>query len=84
MRNFKVTFLLTGIILSLIACSQYETSTHEADSPDRTCIVGSVQTGPDTGTLKIYTKSGFIDEVQTLEDVSMETIKEVTKDLGAC
>jgi hypothetical protein len=43
-----------------------------------------VQTGPNNGTLDIYTKSGVVDEIQTLNDISIETVDEISKQLGVC
>ena len=83
MINFKSIFVSTGIILSLIGCSKPEAIVQD-DLPDRTCIAGFVQTKPHRGNIDIYTKSGVVNEVQTLEDVSLKTAAEITEELGVC
>ena len=83
MTKFNVSFLITGLFFAIVGCSQ-PSDQSTVDSDDRTCVAGYVQTGPNSGTLEIYTKSGVVDEIQTLNDVSIETVDEISKQLGVC
>jgi hypothetical protein len=83
MTKFNLSFLITGLFFAIVGCSQ-PSDQKALNSIDRTCVAGYVQTGPNNGTLEIYTKSGVVDEIQTLNDVSIETVDEITKQLGVC
>lgn len=48
------------------------------------CVAGFVENKPGYGTLDIYTSPRNVNEVTHIEDVSIETAKEITEDMGEC
>ena len=83
MTKFYSSFLLTGLLFTLVACAEPNKQAAD-DSTDRMCVAGYVQNTNNSGTLEIYTKSGVIDEIQTMTDVSSETADDITEQLGVC
>ena len=83
MTKFYSSFLLTGLLFTLAACAESGKQA-TVNTADRTCVAGYVQNTNNSGTLEIYTKSGIIDEIQTMTDVSSETADDITKQLGIC
>ena len=74
MTKFNLSFLITGLFFVIVGCSQ-SSDKKTVDSNDRTCVAGYVQTGPNNGTLEIYTKSGVVDEIQTLNEENIQQMK---------
>lgn len=83
MNYFKLAFVIVVSLGFLSSCAKEEPIT-TISTENISCVAGFVENKPGYGTLDIYTSSGSVNEVTHIEDVSIETAKEITEDMGEC
>ena len=81
-------YLIFPLAILLVSCTPKSitdvVSLEISDEPSESCVAGYVETSPGKGTLDIFFPSAFSPNIQSIENVSIETAQEVTEQLGVC